>query len=74
MSSAVDVLKNLDRRVTALESERLDDTTAGALTSILKLYADVDVEVTLKYWVHTYRKCGDAQPLYGAVCGTDTYL
>lgn len=74
MSSAIEILKNLDRRVSALETERLDDTTVGALNDILKQYADVEVDVKLNYWVHRYRKCGDAQPLYGAVCGTDTFL
>jgi hypothetical protein len=73
MSSAADVLKNLDRRVGALESDRLGDS-AASLTQILKLYADVEVEVTTRYWLHRYRKCGDTQPLYGAVCGTGTYL
>lgn len=58
MSSATDIVKNLERRVSALESERLDDAAAGALTSILKLFADFEVEVKLNYRLHRYHLCG----------------
>lgn len=58
MSSAVDVIKNLDRRVFALESERFDETS-GAVVQIDKLYADVDVSVKLTAYLHKYHRCGE---------------
>ncbi|GMK47658.1 hypothetical protein PghCCS26_47880 [Paenibacillus glycanilyticus] len=67
MSSATDILKNLDRRVSALESERLDDAAAGALTSILKLFADFEVEVKLNYRLHRYHLCGQVIVGQGAI-------
>lgn len=72
MSTSVEILKNLDRRVDALETERFDDYSE--FTMILKHYADVEIEIKLTAWLHTYRKAGDSQPLYGAVCGIDTFL
>jgi hypothetical protein len=70
--SLPEILQNLDKRVGALESEGIEDS--ATITQIKKIYADVEVEVTWTYWRHKYRKCGDTQPLYGAVCGADTYL
>lgn len=83
MSNAIDILKNLDRRVVALESERLDDAAAGALTSILKLYADFDVVVTLTYDLHRYRLVGETTEVVGLgvtdtqvtlICGPTTFI
>lgn len=72
MSSLNEIIQNLDSRVGALESEGLDQS--AVLTHISKLYADIEIQVTWKVWTHRYRRCGDTQPLYGAVCGSSTYL
>jgi len=72
MSNVSEILQNLDKRVGALEGDGIDES--AALTQIKKLYADVEVEVTWRYWRHKYRKCGDTQPLYSAICGTNTFL
>jgi hypothetical protein len=72
MSSINEILQNHEKRLNAVESESIDDH--ATLVQIQKLYADIGIEVKLRYWLHKYRKCGDTQPLYGAVCGTNTFL
>lgn len=70
--SGGDDLSNLFQRVTALEQEDADNDQS--VSQITKSYPRLGIRVRLTYWLHTYRKCGDTAPLYGATCGTDTYL
>lgn len=62
----------IGQRVGALETKGFDDS--GGIARISKIYGGVRITATVTARVHTYRKCGDTAPIYGAVCGTDTYL
>lgn len=64
--------QNLEKRIEALENDSVDEN--ATLTQINKMYTDIEIEVTFSYWLHSYRRCGDTQPLYPARCGTDSYL
>jgi hypothetical protein len=65
-------LSNLFSRVSALEQEDADSDQT--VTRIAKIYGNVGVKVTFRYWVHEYRKCGDTNPIYPAICGVDTFI
>jgi hypothetical protein len=72
MTKLTDQLNQLNQRVGALETEGFDE--AAGIARISKIYGNVKVTMTIRYWLHEYRKCGDTAPLYGATCGTNTYL
>lgn len=75
MSSAVDVIKNLDRRVFALETERFDETS-GAVVQIAKLYADIEITARLTAYLHKYHRCGTqigSVAVTGAQSNPNTY-
>lgn len=72
MSGVVEIMQEFDKRLDALESEDIEES--ALVTHVNKLYADIEIEVSWKIWPHRYRRSGDTQPLYAAVCGTNTYL
>lgn len=67
-----DQLRSINQRVGALESEGFDE--AAGVARISKIYGNVKVTMTISTRVHTYRKCGDTNPLYPATCATDSYI
>lgn len=72
MANGSNDLGDLFQRVTALEQ---DDTDSDqTVTQIIKSYPRLGIRVTMTAYLHQYRKCGDTQPLYGATCGTNTFL
>lgn len=72
MSSITETISSLNQRVGALETTNYDDSSG--ISRITKIYGNVRVTVTVIAFTHIYRKCGDTAPLFGATCGTDTYL
>lgn len=76
MSDAVDVLKNLDRRVSALESERSDEM-GESIVQIAKLYGDIEIEIRLKAYLHRYHRCGEqinSIAITGAQANSPVYI
>lgn len=67
-----DQMTDLSKRVGALESTDYND--AQTVARITKIYGNIRITMTITAWLHEYRKCGDTNPLYPAVCGTDTYI
>lgn len=67
-----DQLNGLTKRVGALESEGFDD--AAGVARIVKIYGNIRITTTITARLHTYRKCGDTNPLFPAVCATDAYI
>lgn len=72
MSGLIEIIQNLDKRVDALESESIEES--ALVTNVNKLYTDIEIDVVWSFFPHRYRRCGDAQPLYPARAGTDSYL
>lgn len=72
MTKMSDQVNHLTKRVGALESVDFDN--AAGVARIVKLYGNIRITTVITTRLHTYRKCGDTNPLFGAVCGTDTYI
>jgi hypothetical protein len=56
MSGVNGIIRNLDKRVGALESDGLEES--AILTQITKLYADIEISVVLTANLHQYPVCG----------------
>jgi hypothetical protein len=68
-------LSGLFNRVTALEREDADADSEQSVTRIVKNYSTLGLTVrAIRVNLHQYRICGDANPLYGAVTASDSYL
>lgn len=67
-----DQLNNLTSRVGALESVEFDN--AAGIARITKIYGNIRVTATITARLHTYRKCGDTNPLYPAICAADSFI
>lgn len=72
MANGSNDISGLFQRVTALEQDETD--SEQSVTQITKYYPRLGISVRMTARLHTYRLCGDAQPLYGATCGADTFL
>lgn len=72
MTTLSQQVASIGQRVGALETK--DINTADGIARISKIYGNVQIITTIKVFLHTYRKCGDTNPIYPATCGTDTYL
>lgn len=82
MSGVNEILQNLDKRVGALETADLEDS--AVLTQIAKLYADFEIEVRWKAYLHRYHRCGESVESvanmnvnnreYTLFCSPDLYL
>lgn len=55
--SIPDILQNLDRRLGALETDDIDETST--LVQIRKIYADFEIDVKLTWRKHQYHICGE---------------
>lgn len=62
----------IGQRVGALETKGFEDN--GGIARIVKVYGNIRITATVRTTLHNYRKCLDINPLYGAVCGLDTYI
>lgn len=67
-----DQVSDLSKRVTALESGDIDDS--ATIAQITKIYGGLKFTAVIAVRTHTYRNCGDTNPLYGATLGTETYM
>lgn len=67
-----DQITDLTKRVGALESDGFDENATVA--RVTKIYGNLRVSFTIRAYAHEYRKCGDTNPLFGATCGSDTFL
>lgn len=67
-----DKVAKVEQRVGALETAGFDD--AAGIARISKIYGNIRITTTMTFYLHTYRKCGDTNPLYPATCGTDAYI
>lgn len=67
-----DQVNQLTKRVGALESADFDD--AAGVARIVKVYGNVRVTMAISANLHEYRKCGDTNPIYPAICAADSYI
>jgi hypothetical protein len=65
-------INDLNKRVGALESTDFDE--AAGVARITKIYGNVRITTKITVRLHTYRKCGDTNPLYPATCAVDSYI
>lgn len=72
MSSLSKQVASIGQRVGALETSNIN--TANGIARITKVYGNIQITTTVTAYLHTYRKCGDTNPIYPATCGTDTFL
>jgi hypothetical protein len=72
MTTLSEQVAKIGQRVGALETKGIN--TADGIARITKIYGNIQITTTITAYLHTYRKCGDTNPIYPATCGTDTYL
>lgn len=75
-------IESIDKRLSALEGEGLDDS--AALTRITKLFADIEIEIAFKYKQHQYHVVGRtveaveptgvSQRQFTLICGPNTII
>jgi hypothetical protein len=72
MTKMSDQVNHLTKRVGALESVDFDE--AAGVARITKIYGNVRITTTITIRLHTYRKCGDTNPIFPAICAADSYI
>lgn len=72
MTKMSDQVNQLTKRVGALEGVDFDD--ASGVARITKIYGNIRITTTITARLHNYRKCGDTNPIWPAVCAVDSYI